>query len=126
MRESPYVKDHLHAPAPAVGPCKYLVVYPFIKARKWYLMSFDARQGMMNEHIKVGHEFPAIRINTAYSFGVDDQDFVVAFDTNSLTDFQDLVMRLRETEASRYTVRDTPMIVGVAKSLDDILTTAGA
>jgi len=57
---------------------------------------------------------------------VDDQDFVVAFDTNSLTDFQDLVMRLRETEASRYTVRDTPMIVGMAKSLDDILTTAGA
>lgn len=126
MRESPYVKDHLHAPTPEVGDCKYLVVYPFIKSREWYLMSFDARQGMMNEHIKVGHEFPSIRINTAYSFGVDDQDFVVAFDTNSLTDFQDLVMRLRETEASRYTVRDTPMIVGVAKSLDDILTTAGA
>ena len=125
MRESPYVKDHLHAPAPELGPCKYLVVYPFVKSREWYLMSFDARQGMMNEHIKVGHEFPAIRINTAYSFGVDDQDFVVAFDTDSLAEFQDLVMRLRETEASRYTVRDTPMIVGVAKTLDDILTAAG-
>jgi chlorite dismutase len=126
MRESPYVKDHLHGPTPELGPCKYLVVYPFIKSREWYLMSFDARQGMMNEHIKVGHEFPTIRINTAYSFGVDDQDFVVAFDTNSLTEFQDLVMRLRETEASRYTVRDTPMIVGVAKSPDDILATVGA
>ena len=126
MRESPYVKDHLHAPTPALGPCKYLVVYPFIKSREWYLMSFDARQGMMTEHIKVGHEFPNIRINTAYSFGVDDQDFVVAFDTNSLAEFQDLVMRLRETEASRYTVRDTPMIVGVAKTIDDILATAGA
>jgi chlorite dismutase len=126
MRESPYVKDHLHGPTPELGPCKYLVVYPFIKSREWYLMSFDARQGMMNEHIKVGHEFPAIRINTAYSFGVDDQDFVVAFDTNSLAEFQDLVMRLRETEASRYTVRDTPMIVGVAKSVDDILAAAGA
>jgi chlorite dismutase len=126
MRESPYVKDHLHAVAPELGPCKYLVVYPFIKSREWYLLSFDARQAMMNEHIKVGHEFPAIRINTAYSFGVDDQDFVVAFDTNSLSEFQDLVMRLRETEASRYTVRDTPMIVGVAKAIDDILASAGA
>jgi chlorite dismutase len=126
MRESPYVRDHLHAPAPELEPCKYLVVYPFVKSREWYLMSFEARQGMMNEHIKVGHEFPSIRINTAYSFGVDDQDFVVAFDTNSLAEFQDLVMRLRETEASRYTVRDTPMIVGVAKSIDDILATAGA
>jgi chlorite dismutase len=126
MRESPYVKDHLHAPAPVPGPCKYLIVYPFIKSREWYLMSFDARQGMMNEHIKVGHEFPTIRINTAYSFGIDDQDFVVAFDTDSLAEFQDLVMRLRETEASRYTVRDTPMIVGVAKSIDDILASVGA
>jgi chlorite dismutase len=126
MRESPYIKNHLHAPTPELGACKYLVVYPFIKSREWYLMSFDARQGMMNEHIKVGHEFPAIRINTAYSFGLDDQDFVVAFDTNSLGEFQDLVMRLRETEASRYTVRDTPMIVGATKSIDDILASAGA
>jgi chlorite dismutase len=58
MRESPYVKDHLHAPMPEVGPCKYLVVYPFIKSREWYLLSFDARQGMMNEHIKVGLSGP--------------------------------------------------------------------
>ncbi len=125
MRESPYVKDHLHAPAPELGPCKYLVVYPFIKSREWYLMSFDARQGMMNEHIKVGHEFPAIRINTAYSFGVDDQDFVVAFDTNSLAEFQDLVMRLRETEASRYTLRDTPMFTCVRTSLDELVRLIG-
>lgn len=126
MRESPYVKTHVNPSLPEIGPCKYLVVYPFIKAREWYLMSFDARQGMMNEHIKVGHEFPNIKINTAYSFGLDDQDFVVAFDTNSLAEFQELVMRLRETEASRFTVRDTPMIVGVAKGLDDILGGVGA
>lgn len=126
MRESPYVRDHINPPLPELGPCKYLVVYPFVKSREWYLMSFDARQGMMNAHIKIGHEFPTIKINTSYSFGLDDQDFVVAFDTNSLAEFQDLVMRLRETEASRYTVRDTPMIVGVAKSLDDILTSLGA
>jgi chlorite dismutase len=126
MRESPYVRSHLHAPAPQPGPCKYLVVYPFIKTREWYLMPFDARQAMMNEHIKVGHEFPDIRINTAYSFGLDDQDFVVAFDTDSLAEFQDLVMRLRETEASRYTARDTPMIVGAAKSLEAILASVGA
>jgi len=125
MRESPYVKDHLNPAGSELGPCKYLVVYPFVKAREWYHMSFDARQGMMNEHIKVGHEFPAIRINTAYSFGLDDQDFVVAFDTNSLAEFQDLVMRLRETEASQYTVRDTPMIVGVTKTIDDILASLG-
>jgi chlorite dismutase len=125
MRESPYVRNHINPDLPELGPSKYLVVYPFIKSREWYLMSFDARQGMMNEHIKVGHEFPTIKINTSYSFGLDDQDFVVAFDTNSLAEFQELVMRLRETEASRYTVRDTPMIVGVAKSLEEIVASVG-
>ena len=126
MRESQYVKDHINAPQPELGPCKYLIVYPFVKSREWYLMPFDARQAMMNDHIKIGHEFPAIKINTAYSFGLDDQDFMVSFDANSLAEFQELVMRLRETEASRYTVRDTPMIVGVAKSIDDILAGLGA
>ncbi|MBI3327493.1 MAG: chlorite dismutase family protein [Nitrospinae bacterium] len=125
LRESPYAKNHINPPIPELGPCKYLVVYPFVKTREWYLMSLDARQGMMNEHIKVGHEFPSIKIHTSYSFGLDDQDFVVAFDTNSLAEFQDLVMRLRATEASRYTVRDTPMIVGVTKSLDEMLTCLG-
>lgn len=128
VRPSAYVKKPtVQEQAMFVGErCRYLIVYPFVKTTEWYLLDREARQQMMNEHIKVGHEFPSIRINTAYSFGLDDQDFVVAFDTNSLAEFQDLVMRLRETEASRYTVRDTPMIVGVAKSIDDILTSVGA
>ncbi|WP_044640983.1 chlorite dismutase family protein [Risungbinella massiliensis] len=91
------------------GKFKYLFVYPFIKTRDWYQLSAPARQGMMDEHIQVGSKYPSVKLNTTYSFGIDDQEFVVAFETNDPKDFLNLVQELRETEASRYTLRDVPM-----------------
>ncbi|PTX59145.1 chlorite dismutase [Melghirimyces profundicolus] len=91
------------------GMKKYLFVYPFIKTRDWYQLSYPTRQGMMDEHIQVGSKYPSVKLNTTYSFGIDDQEFVVAFETDEITDFSVLVQELRETEASRYTLRDVPM-----------------
>ena len=113
-RRSIYVTKHHHEGQegtrtrlrPSGAP--YLIVYPFVKTRPWYLLSKDERQEMMDTHIEVGHKYPSVKINTTYSFGLDDQEFVVAFETDSLTDFLDLVMDLRETKASLYTLRDTP------------------
>ena len=68
----------------------------------------------MQEHIKVGREFPSIDLNTSYSFGLDDQEFVVAFETDNPADFLDLVQRLRTTESSSYTLRDTPTFTCIA------------
>ena len=103
------------------GKRKYLFVYPFVKSRPWYLLPMDERQKIMEEHIKMGNKYPSVKLNTTYSFGVDDQDFVVAFETNEMKDFLDLVQDLRETESSRYTVRDTPMYTAVRTPLEDIL-----
>lgn len=103
------------------GQYKYIFVYPFVKTREWYLMSQQARQGMMNEHIMVGHRYPSVKLNTTYSFGLDDQEFVVAFETDAPSDFLDLVMDLRETEASRYTVRDTPLFTCVRREPGEML-----
>ncbi len=103
------------------GKRKYIFIYPFVKTREWYLLPMDKRQEMMDEHIRVGNEFPSVKLNTTYSFGLDDQDFVVAFETEEPKDFLDLVMRLRETQASRYTVRDTPMFTGVQMPVERIL-----
>lgn len=107
------------------GQYKYLFVYPFVKTRDWYLMSLSARQGMMNEHIAVGHKYPSVKLNTTYSFGLDDQDFVVAFESDQPEDFLGLVMELRETEASRYTVRDTPIFTGILQDIKSTLDTLG-
>jgi chlorite dismutase len=91
----------------------YLVVYPFVKLRAWYSLAEDERQRAMDEHIRIGREeFPGIHNHTTYSFGIDDQEFMTAFECDEPADFMHLMLRLRESEASRYTERDTPIFVG--------------
>jgi chlorite dismutase len=106
-------------------PKKYVIVYPFIKAREWYLLPFEERKNMMDEHIAVGMRFPEVKLNTSYSFGIDDQDFMLAFETNDLIAFQDLIVQLRETKVSEYVTKDTPMIVCVYKEIEDIIRSIG-
>ncbi|HMG38010.1 MAG TPA: chlorite dismutase family protein [Nitrososphaeraceae archaeon] len=106
-------------------PLKYNIVYPFIKSREWYLLPFEKRNDMMKEHINVGKMFPQIRLNTSYSFGISDQDFMLAFETDNLMDFQDLIIKLRETQVSRHVLKDTPMIVCVYKNIFDIIKSLG-
>ena len=80
---------------------------------------------MMDEHIAVGRKYPQIKLNTSYSFGIGDQDFMLAFETNNLIDFQDLILQLRETQVSRYIIKDTPMIVCIYKDIIDIIKSLG-
>jgi chlorite dismutase len=105
---------------------RYLVVYPFTKSTDWYLLSREGRQGIMNEHMRVGHEYPMIRQALAYSFGLDSQDFVVAYETDDLVAFGDLVRALRGTESRRSTVSDTPILLGIHRPLREILALLGA
>jgi chlorite dismutase len=104
---------------PAHG--KYLFVYPFVKTRAWYALDGDERYRIMQEHIKLGREYPQIDLNTSYSFGLDDQEFVVAFETDDPGSFLDLVQRLRTTESSRYTERDTPVFTCISASVERAL-----
>jgi chlorite dismutase len=103
------------------GQGKFLFVYPFVKTREWYRLSPHARQGMMDEHIAASSPFKGVHLNTSYSFGIDDQDFVMAFDSDYPQEFVDLVGRLRYTEASLYTQRDTPMFTCARAPIDTIL-----
>jgi chlorite dismutase len=103
------------------GEGQYLFVYPFVKTRPWYMLTPHARQGMMDEHINAAGPFKGVRLNTSYSYGIDDQEFVVAFDSDHPQEFVDLVGRLRYTEASLYTQRDTPMFSCVKADIGAIL-----
>ncbi|MDC8437964.1 MAG: chlorite dismutase family protein, partial [Candidatus Nitrosotenuis sp.] len=104
---------------------KYTIVYPFVKTREWYLLPLDERKKMMDEHIVVGQKYPQIVLNTTYSFGIHDEDFMLAFETDDLHAFQDLIMELRETQVSRYIERDTPMIVSVKKDIIPLIASLG-
>jgi chlorite dismutase len=100
---------------------KYLIVYPFVKSTEWYLAPAEERQEVMKGHMRVGHAYPQVRQLLAYSFGLDDQEFIVAYETDDLVAFQDLVRDLRATESRRSTVRDTPIVTGIHRPLGEIL-----
>jgi len=127
MRRSPYLGQHKHPDQegrrtrlkPAGG--RYLFVYPMWKKRVWYRLPYERRKAMMVEHFAIGHRYPQVKINTAYSFGLDDQEFVVAFECDEPAAFLDLVMELRESQASRYTERETPIFTCVRMAADDAL-----
>jgi chlorite dismutase len=100
---------------------RYLVIYPFVKTVEWYLMSREARQGMMNEHIRIGKQYEEIKQLLLYSFGVQDQEFVVVYEMDDLRQFSDLVNELRSSEARRYTLRDTPLHTAIYHPAEETL-----
>jgi chlorite dismutase len=116
---SEYSDERRLVPRPFRG--RYLFVYPFVKTRAWYALPADERYRVMQDHIRVGREYPQVDNHTTYSFGLDDQEFVVAFDTDDAGAFLDLVQRLRTTEASSFTLRDTPSFTCLRVSLERAL-----
>ena len=117
-----HVEDRLHI---VPGKSQYLCVYPFVKTREWYSRPAEQRQEMMDEHIRIGMKYRSVKLHTTYSFGLDDQEFVVAFETDKPSDFLDLVQELRETKASSYTLRDTPMFTCRQRTLHECLEALG-
>ena len=127
-RKSRYLGEHAHpdseptrAVAGPVGDRPYLVVYPMVKRRPWYRLPPEERTRIMAQHFAIGHAHPDVRIHTAYSFGLDDQEFVVSFEVQDPRDFLALVAELRESEASSYTLRETPIFMGIACTLERAL-----
>ena len=100
---------------------KFLIIYPFSKTKEWYLMSFDSRQGMMNEHIKLGKQYFDVKQLLIYSFGLQDHEFVVSYELEELPRFSQLVQELRSTEARRYTLLDSPIITCTHVSQEQFL-----
>jgi chlorite dismutase len=130
-KRSVYVDKHTHQGQEGTrlrlvpGQFKFLFVYPFVKSKAWYRLTKHARQGMMDEHIEIGHKYPTVRLNTTYSFGLDDQEFVVAFESDKPEHFVDLVMELRHSEATSYTLRDTPTFTCIHRELAEVLDLLG-
>jgi chlorite dismutase len=121
-KESPYSDEPDKPLEPRPGAdSKYLIVYPMWKRRDWYRLSGDERTRVMREHIEVARRFTSIETNTAYSFGLDDQEFVVAFDADDPAEFLDLVQELRATESSAYTASETPIFTCISASLERAL-----
>ena len=130
-KRSMYIDKHLHEGQEGSrtrivpGRSKYLFVYPMVKQRRWYKLPVEERQKVMDDHITTGHKYPSVKINTTYSFGLDDQEFVVAFESNKPEDFLDLVQELRSSESSVYTERETPIFTCIRRSPVEMLELLG-
>ncbi len=130
-RRSPYVVNHRHEGQEGTSSTmrivgrKYLFVYPFVKTHDWYQLPKEERQELMNEHFVIGHKYPDVKISTAYSFGLDDQEFVLGFETDDPSNFLDLVMDLRESKARPYTLLDTPIFSCISKPVEACLDDLG-
>ena len=107
------------------GEGDYLFVYPFVKTRAWYHLPLEERQRMMDEHMQIGRKHYPVKNNTAYCFGIDDYEFILSFEAETPEKFQDLMMELRESEASSYTELDTPIFTCRRKPLEKILESLG-
>jgi len=130
-KRSPYLGGHSHEgqesllKGPLLRESRYLFVYPLVKKREWYAIPFEQRQTIMRDHFRVGHKYPSVQIHTAYSFGLDDQEFILAFESDEPLDFLDLVMELRSTEASKYTERETPIFTCLRSTPEQMLDALG-
>ena len=130
-RRSQYVGEHRHEGQEGTsvrirpGEAKYFVVYPFLKTRDWYVLPSEERQRMMMTHINTGHKYPSVKINTTYSFGLDDQEFVVAFETDELSDFLHLVEELRSVPVGQFTEREIPIFTSILMPVREALETLG-
>ena len=141
-RRSPYIDEHRHEGQDGAGDTaarpgstasrgdtaslrivgrRYLFMYPFWKTHDWYQLPQETRQEMMTEHFRIGHRFPQVKISTAYSFGLDDPEFILGFETDDAGGFLDLVMALRESRARPYTLRDTPIFSCINRPLRECL-----
>jgi chlorite dismutase len=119
---SEHAEDRLHI---VPGESNYLFVCPLLRTHDWYARPQEQRQEMMDENIRIGSKYRSVKLHTTYSFGLDDQEFVVAFETNNPSDFLDLIQELRETKASSFTLRDTPMFTCRQRTLAECLDALG-
>jgi chlorite dismutase len=119
-KRSPY-SDEQARPEICISERKYMFLYPMVKQRRWYGLPAEERGRIMKSHIEVGRRYPEITVNTSYSFGLDDQEFVVAFEGDDPAMFLDLVQELRPTESSEFTELETPIFTCVALSLPKAL-----
>ncbi len=126
-RRSEYIKEHRHldqerdSMKKIPGDAKYLFVYPFVKKREWYGLPMEDRRRMMTLHVRTGYKYPTVKINTSYSFGLDDPEFVLSFESDYPSDFLELVMELRSSPASKYTQLETPIFTCISIPPEELL-----
>jgi len=115
-------EDRFHVNA---GEKKYLFLYPCAKSKEWYMMPAEERDALVEENFMVGKKFPNIRIHLTHAFGFSEQEYIISFETDEPRDFLALAEELRQTPASRFTLRGMPVYTCRQRPLMECLDALG-
>jgi len=62
-----------------------------------------------------------VRANTVSSFGLNDYEWLLAFEADELERIVDLMRHLRGAEARRHTREELPFLTGIRKPFDQLV-----
>jgi chlorite dismutase len=115
VRPAEFTADHAPAFVKGDAPRTYLCVYPFVRTPEWYLLPPDERGRLLRDHGVIGREYPDVLANTTSAFGINDWEWILAFEADDLIRILDCIRALRAAEARRYTKVEVPFVTGIRK-----------
>jgi len=121
VRPAEFAKDHVPAFVRGEPPRKYLCVYPYVRTLDWYLLPAQERAALLREHGEMGREYPDVLANTTSAFGINDWEWILAFEADDLTQIVDCIRRLRDSESRRFVTAETPFVTGIRKELSEVI-----
>jgi chlorite dismutase len=121
VKPAEFSADHQPAFVRGEPPKRYLNVYPFVRTPEWYLLPREERAGMLAEHGEIGRRFPDVLANTTSAFGLNDWEWILAFEADELDRIVDCIRALREAQARRYTKEEVPFVTGIRKDVREAL-----
>lgn len=120
-RPAEFNRDHAPAFVQGLPPSRTVCVYPFTRTPEWYLLPPSERRDLLTSHGQLGNDFGDILANTTMGFGLGDDEWVLAFEADDLSRIVDMIRKLREAEARRYTLREIPFISGIRMNIKEII-----
>ena len=122
VKPAEFTSDHSPAFARGEPPKRFLNVYPFVRTSEWYLLPPGEREALLREHGERGRRFPDVLANTTSAFGINDWEWILAFEADDLGRIVECIRALRESPARRYTKEEVPFITGIRKDVREALT----
>lgn len=107
------------------GSKRYHFIYPCGRQADSLNLTTDERDALIEEEFLVGMKFPNIKIHLTHAFGFSDQEYLITFETDEPKDFLTMADELRETSASKFTLRGMPVYTCRQRPLMDCLDALG-
>lgn len=120
-RDAEFNLTHVPSYARGLAPKRFVAVYPYVRSLEWYLLPPAERGKMLAEHGRMGRDFPGIQPNTVPSFGLGDYEWLLAIESDELSEILDMMRALRSAEARRHTKEEIPFLTGIRLPVREIV-----